>query len=342
MRRNYFFMAFAALVMLSCQKEVNSFSPLSNNDVNDSINKICIPISFSGDYVQTSEEPMNSKMLKWRTRAGDEEAKTYYAVSVLSYIGLESSPYAFGLFDDPTKINVIFDKSKPYYVIEALVIKDPGDVLFHNDKTFYAPFLLDTDEESSLDNQFVYSSTKGFDDLRTLGVAKSTLEQYSFPRVERFYGSTGDANKRWVDATKISGAITLNLKRCSFGTKVTVNPPDIGTVTVKYLDQTITVANDESAKTKQGIYSFNDLNSLISTSTFAPVESHSEQFTINIEWQRMPGEALITQSQTITARRNIISVVNINFNSNDSKGINMSLENTDMTESSQDWDVNVE
>ena len=304
--RNFIILAACMLIFAACNKE--GLIPPSNDE-----DMVEVSFNFAGDYVSIDEEPL--------TRALAPNAKTYYALQIYTAdtVYMHGNPmasthaYAHGLFDNISSIRISLPKKKKF-LVEALIIKEREDTVFHDKGHYYDPFEGDNNKPITVTNHFVDSSPLGG---RGIGISGKTvqygIDSYgSMAMVDRYCG---------FQRFDLSGNhnININMERYACAFTYIVTPPIDGVIRVKIgnrISYRVDAGGVNQTK-KQVIYS-------------APIEycspvdnkkpEQSCDINLFIEWER-GDESLksYTEERVINVKRKTNYNININMNSRDSE-----------------------
>lgn len=140
-----------------------------------------------------------------------------------------------------------------------------------------------------------------------------------------------------------AGIANIDLKRTAFGLKFIVTPPIDGTLSIgSYsLNPNIKVSADDSTLETSFMCTFQQIYECWQA------ENYTQDFTIILTWNRVNG-ATQTFEKIITAKRNVMTTINVNVNgssTDSSLGVKeedtpMGSENVDMNFNGGDLDDN--
>jgi len=258
-----------------------------------------------------------------------------------------STNYAYGLFDDVTKMNLYLHSGKHYKIV-CTVVKNGKNIVYHSDDwdgvlpsyvgngQFYIdkgeyglPFLVYTGSQYgfsyfdalALGNTFIYdNSSKCLKYLQygTIALNSGTHQQY--PNVNRFYGEVSDYTAAG------NGVLSIPIKRVSFGVALSVSGITDGdvTVTIRNSDQAFHTYSGITQDTQFGTttWSFYDLKS-----AWQYADNYAENFTVGVVWNRGVGVTQNLGTKTVQFQRNTINHVRINLTTTiNSSSLGVSLE----------------
>lgn len=292
-----------------------------------------IRMSFGGDYITESEEPL--------LRA--EDGDTYVAINVFrtekNVTDAVQEKYAYGFFKGLDAIQVDLVTGYTYTFEASILIEDKDKTALYN-KKYDDPFRLDENDGVELstfikeDNNktFIYHSSetkannrkmfsqleKGRALVRSIeDVNNTTQAKYMrYPRVKRFYGKLEN-----VDPTN-NASVELPMQYKSFGLRFVLEQiPDGTYLTVKDVTKYQgSQPNDESEDSKylkfpsdltlgknsenvlewDGIYSLNNL------------KVDSKSFTLEFTWHKLSGSPeTFTHTFEVNAKKKKILKLNI-------------------------------
>ena len=291
-----------------------------------------ITFKLGGEFMTTSESPLASAPMEL-IRASGDLAKTLYAINVTK----SGTPYAYGLFDDLSKIKMAIAKeNNTPFNFEVTVVTEGGDKLSQEEGAYAEPFILsDASTFAEVTNRFVPNSMLQFKDLKK----GETLVQgqdatIMRPRMDRYYGS-----KTFSNPGNEGGTITIDLKRTAFGLKFNVIPPYKGTVTLKFLDRILTVnAADPVTMNDEFIYTFSEVEQAATADEESGMP-YEESIPLDIEWTGLAGGKTVKKQETITAKRKTMTTINIDFSSSSDFTFNLTLEDKELKQESQDINI---
>lgn len=184
------------LAMLALVSVISGCSSDSDQDLGANYRrnaKHTMHIRLGGDYVEESEEPLTKSL-------HNADGDTFYGVNVTRKGSGESSysKYAYGVFTDPSRMNVTV-YSGDEYEFEVTVLKNNTDLLQLNGSMISYPFKYGSNfnfDPKKL-NDFQYTPEYNLIALNS-GTALVTSErddadgkapaEYMYPRVHRYYG----------------------------------------------------------------------------------------------------------------------------------------------------------
>ena len=259
-----------------------------------------------------------------------------------------SSYYAYGLFDDVSKMNIYLHSGEKYKFV-CTVVKNGKDLVFMGNDTsphngielkflekralyylgkgkYGLPFLVFGNSYNSgdgvmLSNEFNYSSVTHYKCLEYGAITSGnyrTIETY--PKGDRFYGLVSN-----YEATN-NGSLSIPMKRVGFGLTLSVSGITDGEVAVTIKNSDKTFANNTGIKqdTKFGttMWSFFDL-----ASAYQYADNYAENFTVGVVWKRGVGVTQDLGTKVVQFKRNSVNHVKINLSSSTkSSGVAITLE----------------
>jgi len=313
-----------SLILVSCQ---NSDLENIQNEIPENFDSVEVSFAFSGEYIEVTEEPLES-----RTVATE---KTYFAfdIDTLSIRKTEFKGiitydttychYAEGLFisDENMRLHLPRDRK---YRIEAAIVKEVGDVLYHEDNFYFAPFCASVNAGGvELKNAFVISKTSNYN-LDQVWVNTSEKNRFHInPMIDRYYGSV------FYEPAEDKATIEIDLDRYAFGLKITITPPTDGRIILTSQSPKINyvVESTDGTLEENHIYAANT-----NSETYIRNPEYQEKLYFDLIWERENGAENVEMQKTIEVRRNTRKVININLNNRDKEsdfGLNEEGEMTD-------------
>ena len=336
MKKIYVFAFMAAIILSACSKGLTP-------EVNPDGEMVLVHLNLSGE-IDVEDSPLTKAFT------------TDDLIGVQVYQG--SDDYAYGLFDDVSKMNIYLHTGKTYKFVcsvvkngKSLVYKatnsgwantkfpvgasDNTSTVFYTNGNYLLPFIgkkNDTDSgyySHSITNKFVYSEDEQyhFTNLQYGTIASGTSESSykRYPNADRFYGEVSGF-------TPSNGvALSIPMKRVSFGVSLSISGITDGnvTVTIKNSDQTFHTNSGITQDTQFGIttWSFFDLRS-----AWQYADNYAENFTVGVVWNRGVGVTQDLGTKTVQFKRNAVNHVKINLStSTKSAGLAVSLEEPEIT-----------
>lgn len=294
--------------LFSCSNNEDELPP------KEQTNQETYTISFNlgGEFISTSETPLS------RTEVAP---KKIYGINVYYKKDgdMNYQNYAYGLFDNIEDMTISLIEGHKYK-FECSMVREDADTLYHDNEIYYAPFnqLGITNHKYrgiALENKFNISTTNYvyFGGLKIGTMSTSGYYDYydcqsDYPKSDRFYGELTD-----YVPTK-DGVANIDLKRTAFGFKFIVTPPVDGTLFINNIytnngsiNSNIKLSADDNILEYSSMYTFYEVYKCWQ------VEKYSKDFTIQLTWERANG-ATQTFEKTITAKRNVLTTININVN----------------------------
>ena len=330
--------------LFSCSNNEDELPPIEHDPT--TTETYTISFNLGGEFISTSETPLS------RTEVAP---KKIYGINVYYKKDgdMNYQNYAYGLFDNIEDMTISLIEGHKYK-FECSMVREDADTLYHDNEIYYAPFnqLGITNHKYrgiALENKFNISTTNYvyFGGLKIGTMSTSGYYDYydcqsDYPKSDRFYGELTD-----YVPTK-DGVANIDLKRTAFGFKFIVTPPVDGTLFINNIytnngsiNSNIKLSADDNILEYSSMYTFYEVYKCWQ------VEKYSKDFTIQLTWERANG-ATQTFEKTITAKRNVLTTININVNggtTDSSLGVKeddtpMGNENVDMNFNGGDLDDN--
>lgn len=274
---------------------------------------VTVSLNLKGDFdVEVTQDPL--------TKAASNDA---YGINVYydkESDGVTNDVFAYGLFDNVPAMTITLLSGHKYRFACAL-IKDAKNVLYYgqafgNSYSGYAyPFQTSSSGSTQVGNRFIINENNIY--LSGIGSGGAHLKATSSPStsnatnyasVNRFYGETDQY-------TPVpNGTVEIYLKRVVFGAKFVVNGVREGSVNVtcgNFYNRTYTT-NDTGTET---IYTFSNPYDCWNWEKSNPNQTHSFSATCSIAYTSDRGGTLwnLSNSQSITFKRNVMTTVTINL-----------------------------
>lgn len=187
-----------SFILFSCNQDLDSSSPITEH-------------CFSRDIIVTGES--NNKALE-----GDD----LYGVQVISSPITESNwkKYAYGLFNDPSKIKINLDEDRKYTFKILKVTKGTNIINHNNDNAYDLPFLSSGSRLCSLNNEFTYSETESFSGIEYAAariITDNGVKYFQKPYAKYYFKKLGSY------VPNDNKTITIKLERIMFTMVYSIN-----------------------------------------------------------------------------------------------------------------------
>lgn len=280
-----------SLVLTSCSKDIN-LPDADLGDSQESPKEYLVKLSVSGEI--TSELSPITKSLSTDDAYG---INVYYDKNGDGNI---VDKYAWGLFDntDDMEISLL---SGHQYSFECTLIKNAKNVIYYN-KGFGCPFQTIYSNIVNVTNKFNIGTNNFLKGISSPLTSLDDIEEYLYASVDRYYGSTSGYTPVQ------NGTVTILLKRMVFGAKFNVSGLRDGRLWARcdFWDQTLT-SDYEGPET---IYTIPDFKN----------EEFSQTVRLNFTSNISPDYNLAS-TISITFKRNMLTIVNINVSPLNSTGL---------------------
>ena len=289
----------AILALLVCV----GFAACENNssEVAEEPETYTVKLGWAGEILDVSYEPM-------ATRAATDDLYGIQVYSKPKTAGstIDWTPYAYGLFDDPDKITITLASGYKYY-FKATMIKDGKNRLYFSDYNngYNMPFVAGSTYLNS-DNRFYYDGTYYMFNVDWGEAVLPDNKDYSHPNIERFYGELSD-----YIPDEVNENAQIDMKRTSFGAKFVVGGKmavdgklEIQINGAPKMELALTADTDE----------ISDIFSFFNIGEAWRKDDYTEDIAVNFKWIRADGTEAPLGTHTITFKRNVTTVVNININ----------------------------
>lgn len=316
----------AAVTLPGCTKE---HSP----EVNPDGEMVLVHLNLGGE-IDVEETPL--------TRAFTSDD----LIGVQVYQG--SDYYAYGLFDDVSKMKIYLHSGKTYKFV-CSVVKNGKNIVgkresiwissstrrdywlpysaSDDERKFYfpnelysLPFLISGDSGMDLNNEFIYTSGGHFYPCLEYGWLDTGNDYNKYPQADRFFGEVNGFTAVG------SGSVSIPLRRVGFGLSLSVSGITDGSVSVTISNSYRTFVNNTgiTQDTQFGTttWSFFDLKS-----AWQYADNYTENFTVGVIWNRGVGVTQNLGTKTVQFKRNAVNHVKINLSSSTkASGVAVSLE----------------
>lgn len=314
-----------SITMVNCSASEDS--PIAEMEEIQKNEVYPVQIGFNGELDITYEN-----MSRGTTEEGD-----VYGVQIYSRPDSEAETYsenpvwtafAYGVFDDESKMTVNLLKGYKYKFVATLV-KDAKNKLnnaIENGKTgFWLPFWIG--ELNYLQNKFIYSSSVTMEGL-AYGSSTLTDEVFNIPNVIRFYGEQED----YVPGNKKNETVKIKMKRASFGAKFIAKEKaeTIGTKLEIMIQgaPVLELTAEENKKQITETFTFYEVKKAWETNG-----NYEETIPVTINWTRTDGTVIPLGTHNITFKRNATTVVNVKVvNDSSESGVGCTIDESELGE----------
>ncbi len=309
-----------------------------------------VRMSFGGDFISESEEPLQRAEDKKNTFVGINVTRIKKGNDIESNnTNIKKEPFAYGLYDRLSNISIDLVTGY-YYFFEASILIEDQDKLWDQDASIYMqPFDNTNGEGFSISNMNKFDYTYLKDDLHKFSFKKldsgnayvdsknalsSRYGQIKYPRVKRYYGKLDLFDPALISDVEIlmdykSFGIKFQVEKMPNNTKLTVSDgTNIAYKTpVDNPEEYIWFPNDlsldmstENSKTWEGIYSLNNFG------------KNSHDFTLKFCWDKGSGtKEYFSHKITVEAKKKKILKINIEGEVNQPTSGNIKFINVDET-----------
>lgn len=248
-----------------------------------------------------------------------------YGIQVYSKTSTtEYTPYAYGLFDDKSLMNIKLLEGYNYKFQVTMIVDGKNRIGCQNNNKYSQPFhTVNPMGYCTLSNLFNYTNANymviddGFTDIKLGGILNIHIAN-----VERFYGEIENYNPTE------NGSISINMKRVSFGVKFIAEDLTEGKLKINIKEAP--ELNIPYGQTEiQDIFTFKNTypNGLTWTK-----DNYSETIPVSISWEKADGAIVPLINKDITFKRNVLTTVTIKVKDTSiNNNIDITQESGEMT-----------
>lgn len=287
-----------------------NFASCSSDDVapNEPQNpkEYIVSLGFTGE-ISVSESPLS--------RASGNDLYGIHVMSCPTTSETNSyTSYAYGLFDDLTKMNIKLIEGYKYKFIATMVVDGKNDIWLHPNGLYQDPFKME------LKNVFEFSTTRSGEGLGKGESDTGGSTTYQRPNTDRYYGECSE----YIPVE--NGEVTIDMKRTSFGLKVIAENLTEGTLNIKidYAPE-MNITNPETE--------IEDIFTFYYVKNAYAIEDYSETANVNLTWTKSDGATIPLGEHAITFKRNKKTIITVKISDiSKENNINITLENEEMTD----------
>ena len=308
-------MSLMALVFCAaCSSAIDDMESVSGSTTQKQEHKVRTQLNFTGEILKIKESPLS--------RGEETAAKDWYAIQVYQMdstnngtmdghiiYGYTYTPYAYGLFDDVSNLELDLVEGKTYK-IEAVMIKEASDSIY---------------KISTGGGRYLYEPTNAFKVTPNVCFSSYSLaSEFHFYKdnvsydhyLEEFYGCTTGYTPKEGSSANIS------MKRASFGVKLKANDFTEGTITARIGGSPNITMTPEQTEVQKIISFRHDLS------------GEQETNLVTIVWTKPDGTQLTLGSKNITFKRNTLTTIEFS-----AKAPTISQKLNAITVVSEEWQV---
>ena len=272
------------------------------------------------EEITTSETPLFTN----RTRGAGNKL---YGINVFQKKANSSSytKYAYGLFDDPSKISIVLNENC-LYRFECLIVEEGEDGIYLSEDGYMEPFITTSKKPTKVNNSFTKSSSVNFPFPPKGQTTITGNKQVWCPKLIKQYGTLLDFEP------KTANTVSLKVKRAVFGLHLTIAPPEEGTLEVSYLDDyKETIKASDPTFEHQAIYSFTQTANAIE-------DGYNGKFDFVLKWTKSDG-TIKTETKAFVLKRNVMTNIKIVIKNPAPSSVAIEEESSEMTNEDIDWTV---
>lgn len=292
-------------ILFSCggagEDELNPEEP----DVNGEPKEYIVSLGMTGE-IEVSESPL----------LGRASSDDLYGIQVYSKTKTtDYSVYAYGLFNDKSKIKIKLLDGYQYHFVVSMVVDGVNKVSHLND-SYKLPFL-----GGKLCNEFIYSNEEFITGISsgTSSLPPSGIE-YGLPNLDRYYGEVTDYKP--IE----NGEISVDMKRVVFGAKFIAEGLTNGKLKIKLLGSPELYIEHGVNTEVEEIFTLGNHQSIQWTS-----DTYTEVCTLSVSWEKADGAIVPLVNQDITFKRKTLTTITIKVkDSSVNNGVEINQEGGDL------------
>ncbi len=248
-----------------------------------------------------------------------------YGIQVYSMptTGGEYKPYAYGLFDDVSSLQIkLLEGYK--YKFSCTMLTDGKNKITQYNNTYSNPFYAYNGSNGiflSISTSFVIGNYEC--SYLDRGNANLTIDskEYDRPNIDRYYGET-------IDYTPAdNSSVSINMKRVSFGAKIIAEGLTEGKLNIT-LNKAPSMVIPYPSTEVQDIFTFENPYPYGNTWT---QDTYTETIPVSISWTKADGAVVPLVTQDITFTRNKLTTITVKVkDSSLSNGLSVSQESAEM------------
>lgn len=302
------FLAMATLLIAGCSEGEDS--PI--NPKPEPTKEYIINLGLSGEITNIEESPLTKAL-----------GNDLYGVQVFSMPTTETDirkykAYAYGLFDDKTKMTIKLLEGYKYKFVSTMVVDGKSELNYRSN--YSQPFNVEGSPKSELNNIFTYTTSKGMYMLDVGTATMSDGKPYNVPILNRYYGELIDyipnENKR----------ASIYMKRVSFGAEVILEGFNEGRAIIAIKGAPILEIKHPEVKINK-IFTFNGRSSIMNWTQ----DDYTETMPVSISWEKKDGAVVPLVSQDITFKRNKLTTITVKTKDNSTdNGVDVTEDKTEM------------
>ena len=274
-------------ILFSCGGAGESDEPNPEEpDVNGEPKEYVVSLGMVGE-IEISESPL----------LGRATPNDLYGIQVYSKTATtEYTPYAYGLFDDKSKMTIKLLEGYSYKFETTMVIDGKNIIGTYKPNTFSNPF------DCELQNVFIFDNEKSLSVLELGHSYLTYVGYYSHPNCDRFHGKI-------LNYTPTeNGNVEIAMKRVVFGVKFIAEGLTEGKLKINIKEApelNITYGKETEI---EDIFTFSHNYPYEGDWT---ADDYSETIPVSISWEKADGAIVPLINQDITFKRKTLSTITI-------------------------------
>lgn len=233
-----------------------------------------------------------------------ESDSSIYGVQIYSRkdaAGTTYSPYAFGIFDDPSNINITLYERNLYKFAITKIVDGKTVLPVKSDDTFRSPLTVDGGGcDGTLSNKITISNSCV---LSKIGAGLTELEQvgsllpkkFAHPNIDRYYGELAD-----FAPSESTSNPTIELRRVAFGINFFVEGLTQGHLDITLKDAPVIVFQYGQSDSTSHMFT---LNGSLSDNLEWTKDYYKEEIPVSIKWHRSESDVVVVAEKLFTFQR---------------------------------------
>lgn len=299
--RKILFTLTALMVLYSCSTTDNPVDEMESTNPKE----YTVSLGFAGEITNITDSPL--------TRAATTDL---YGIQVYSKPTTSGAyqPYAYGVFNDKSKMTIKLLGGYTYKFISTMVVNGQNLLMYY--------FFIGNDNKfGTLDNTF-YNSNSSYlyaDNSSSLWL-KSEGKMVPRANIDRYYGET----EGYIPAE--NGSVSINMKRVVFGAKFIADGLTEGKLNISINEAPALHITYGEATEVQDIFTFKNPYPYGLQWT---QDNYSETMPVSITWEKADGAVVPLITQDITFKRNMLTTITVKVKDNSTNnGVTLSQDST--------------
>lgn len=320
--KNLLLVLISLFVFAGCSKSSNEVNP-EEPDVNGEPKEYIVSLGMTGE-IEISESPL----------LGRASSDDLYGIQVYTKTATtEYTPYAYGLFDDKSKMTIKLLEGYQYKFITTMIVNGKNYIYKSPYTNSYGvdPFSIGG-YTLLLENKFVYNSNLSMIQISygeaTLFNSQNSSVNYRCPNIDRYYGEVMDY------MPTENGKVSVDMKRVVFGVRFIADGLTEGKLKISIQQAPELIISYGGILEISEIFTFPHritFGGEVFNSNSWTKDDYTETIPVSVSWEKADGAIVPLINQDITFKRKTLSTITIKVkDSSVNNGVEINQESGDL------------